>query len=72
MSNEKQSLGLKSSTVTAFLNDKHTPDQCKELQKLRTLIQSYIEKYSFIEARSKISPKISKISPKISKTSPKN
>jgi len=25
-------------------------------------------KYSFIEARSKISPKISKISPKISKT----
>jgi len=34
MSNEKQSLGIKSSTVTAFLNDKLTPEQCKELQKI--------------------------------------
>jgi len=33
MSNEKQSLGIKSSTVTAFLNDKFTPEQCKELHK---------------------------------------
>jgi len=34
MSNEKQSLGIQSSTVTAFLNDKLTPEQGKELQKL--------------------------------------
>jgi len=34
MPNEKQSLGIKSSKVTAFLNDKLTPEQCKELQKL--------------------------------------
>jgi len=34
MSNEKQSLGIKSSTVTAFRNDKLTPEKCKELQKL--------------------------------------
>ena len=34
MRNEKQSLGIKSSTVTAFLNDKLTPEQIKELQKL--------------------------------------
>ena len=27
MSNEKQSLGIKSSTVTAFLNDKLTPSK---------------------------------------------
>jgi len=27
MPNEKQSLGIKSSTVTAFLNDKLTPEQ---------------------------------------------
>jgi len=33
MPNEKQSLGIKSSTITAFLNDKLTPAQCKELQK---------------------------------------
>ena len=26
-------LGKKSSTVTAFLKDKLTPEQCKELQK---------------------------------------
>jgi len=26
-------LGIKSSTVTAFLNDKLTPEQVKELQK---------------------------------------
>jgi len=35
MSNEKQSLGIKTSTVTVFLNDK--------------LTQSCIEKYSSIE-----------------------
>jgi len=34
LSNEKQSLGIKSSTVTAFLNDKLPPDQIKGLQKL--------------------------------------
>jgi len=37
MSNEKQSLGIRSSTVTAFLNDKLTQDQCKELQKIMNL-----------------------------------
>ena len=37
MSNEKQTLGIKSSTVTAFLNDKLTPQQCKELQKIMNL-----------------------------------
>jgi len=37
MSNEKQSLGIKSSTVTAFLKDKLTPEQCKELQKIMNL-----------------------------------
>jgi len=37
MSNEKQSLAIKSSTVTAFLNDKLTPEQCKELQKIMNL-----------------------------------
>jgi len=37
MSNEKQSLGMKSSTVTAFLNDKVTPEQCKALQKFMNL-----------------------------------
>jgi len=37
MSNEKQSLGIKSSTVTAFLNDKLTPEQCKRLQKIMNL-----------------------------------
>jgi len=37
MSNEKQSLGIKSSTVTAFLNDKLTPEQCKELQKIMNI-----------------------------------
>ena len=37
MSNEKQSLRIKSSTVTAFLNDKLTPEQCKELQKIMNL-----------------------------------
>jgi len=30
-------LGIKSSTVTAFLNDKFTPEQCKELQKMMNL-----------------------------------
>jgi len=30
----KESLGIKSSTVTAFLNNKLTPEQCKELQKI--------------------------------------
>jgi len=30
-------LGIKSSTVTAFLNDKLTPEQCKELQKIMNL-----------------------------------
>jgi len=33
MPNEKQSLRMKSSTVTAFLNDKLTPEQVNELQK---------------------------------------
>jgi len=33
----KESLGLKSSTVTAFLNDKLTPEQCKELQKIMNI-----------------------------------
>jgi len=28
-----KSLGIKSSTATAFLNNKLTPEQCKELQK---------------------------------------
>jgi len=37
MSNEKRSLGIKSSSVTAFLNDKLTPEQCKELQKIMNL-----------------------------------
>jgi len=32
-----KSLGIKSSTVTGFLNDKLTPAQCKELQKLMNL-----------------------------------
>jgi len=30
-------LGIKSSAVTAFLNDKLTPVQCKELQKIMNL-----------------------------------
>jgi len=34
MPNEIQILGIKSSTVTAFLNDKLTPEQCKELQNI--------------------------------------
>jgi len=34
---KKQSLGIKSSTVTAFLHDKLTPEQCKELQKIMNL-----------------------------------
>jgi len=33
----KKSLGIKSSTVTAFLNDKLTPEQCKELQKIMNI-----------------------------------
>jgi len=33
MSNEKQSLETKSSTVTAFFNNKLTPEQVKELKK---------------------------------------
>jgi len=33
----KNSLGIKSSTVTAFLNDKLTPEQYKELQKIMNL-----------------------------------
>jgi len=37
MSNEKQSLGIKSSRVTSFLNIKLTPEQCKELQKIINL-----------------------------------
>jgi len=37
MSNEKQSLGIKRSTVTAFLNNKLTPEQVKELQKIMNL-----------------------------------
>jgi len=37
MPNEKQSPGIKSSTVTAFLNDKLTPEQCKELQKIMNI-----------------------------------
>jgi len=30
-------LGIKSTTVTAFLNDKLTPEQIKELQKVMNL-----------------------------------
>ena len=30
---KKQCLGIKSTTVTSFLNDKLTPEQCKELLK---------------------------------------
>ena len=30
-------LGIKSTTVTAFLNDKLTPAQCRELQKIMKL-----------------------------------
>jgi len=30
-------LGIKSSTVTAFLNDKLTPEQCEELQNVMNL-----------------------------------
>jgi len=37
MLNEKQSLGIKCSTVTAFMSDKLTPEQCKELQKIMNL-----------------------------------
>jgi len=37
MPNEKQSLGIKSSIVTAFLNEKLTAEQCKELQKIMNL-----------------------------------
>jgi len=48
-----KSLGIKSSTMTAFLNDKITPEQCKELQKIMNLDPKLKEKYSFIEARSK-------------------
>jgi len=33
----KKRLGIKSSTVTAFLNDKLTPEQCKELQKIMNI-----------------------------------
>jgi len=50
MPNEKQSLGIESSTVTAFLNDKVTPEQCKELQKIMKLDPSCVEKYLFITA----------------------
>jgi len=32
-----KSLGIKSSTVTVFLNDKLTPAQIKELQKIMNL-----------------------------------
>jgi len=49
MSNEKQSLGIKSSTVTAFLNDKLTPEQCKELQNIMNLNPKLEKKYSSIE-----------------------
>jgi len=37
MPNEKQSLGIKSSTVTAFMNEKLTTEQFKELQKVMKL-----------------------------------
>jgi len=33
----KESLGIKSSTVTAFLNDKLTPEQCEALQKIMNI-----------------------------------
>jgi len=33
----KESLGIKSSTVTAFLNDKLTPEQYKKLQKIMNI-----------------------------------
>jgi len=61
-------LGIKSSTVTAFLNDKLTPEQCKELQKIMNLDPKLYRKYSFIEARSKTRPQISKTCPKIEHT----
>jgi len=32
-----ESLGIKSSRAAAFLNDKLTPAQCKELQKIMNL-----------------------------------
>jgi len=32
-----KNLGIKISTVTAFLNDRRTPVQCKELQKVMNL-----------------------------------
>ena len=35
--NAKESLGIISSTVTAFLKDKLTPEQCKELQKIMNI-----------------------------------
>ena len=49
MPNEKQSLGIKRSTVTAFLNDKLPPEKVKELQKIMNFNPSCMEKYSFIE-----------------------
>jgi len=37
-------LGIQSTTVTAFLNDKLTPEQCKELQKIMNLNQKLYRK----------------------------
>ena len=42
-------LGIKSTTVTAFLNDKLTPMQCKELQKIMNLDPKLYRKVSSIE-----------------------
>ena len=42
-------LGIKISTITAFLNNKLTPEQCKEWQKIMNLDPKLYKKYSFIE-----------------------
>jgi len=40
----KESLGIKSTTVIAFLNSKLTPAQCKELQKIMKIDQKLYRK----------------------------
>jgi len=42
-------LGIQSTTVTAFLNDKLTPEQIKELQKVTNLDPKLYEKFSSFE-----------------------
>jgi len=51
-------LRIQSTTVTVFLNDKLTPEQIRELQKLWTLIQSCIEKFSCFEVNLGPGPKL--------------